>query len=60
MKRAIQLPMVIGGVVSGALIVFGATWAISGHMNLGFWSLLPAMLGLAIMVICLCVRLRTA
>jgi uncharacterized membrane protein YeaQ/YmgE (transglycosylase-associated protein family) len=58
LSRAIQLPIVIVGALLSALIVFAAGWAINGPVNLSFWSLLPAILGLAIVLICVFVRLR--
>jgi hypothetical protein len=58
LTRSVKLRIVVVGSLVSALIVLGAGWAISGHVNLSLWSLLPGMLGLAIILVCVFFRLR--
>lgn len=57
--HSVQKPLVVAGVIFGALVVLAAQGAIAGHLELNFFSLLPLSLCLGIVLITVLVRFRT-
>jgi len=59
-SRSAQLALVSFGIIFGAVLVYAARFGYSGKsVEFGFWSLLPLLASLAVVLIAVFVRLRT-
>jgi hypothetical protein len=59
-SRSIQLPLVFFGIILGVVLVYAARFGFAGKaVEFGFWSMLPLLASLAVVLIAVFVRLRT-